>query len=186
MPLSPDKVLPAPVREFKADPGRRLPGLELAPAPGQSPGPAVDPGAGLPGLPLRRRRGGAGAARVPRISSSMPTSTWPIPSRARCGARPCSFRTGSWPRTGAIITGWRPTTRTAIWGAGPRPSAMLWGWLPRTPRDLKAAAGDKVVSLTWSRVTPTEQRLAGTGTWRGISSIAAPGMGPGFKSGPSR
>ena len=31
-----------------------------------------------------------------------------------------------------------------------------WGWLPRSPRDLKAVPGDKIVSLSWPPVTALE------------------------------
>jgi len=53
-----------------------------------------------------------------------------------------------------------------------------WGWLPRTPGDLKAVPGDKIVSLSWSPVTALQDgspardlagyviyRLSGTGPW---------------------
>ena len=38
-----------------------------------------------------------------------------------------------------------------------------WGWLPRAPRELKAVPGDKVVSLSWTPVTDPARRLAGPG-----------------------
>jgi len=53
-----------------------------------------------------------------------------------------------------------------------------WGWLPRAPRELKAIPGDKMVSLSWSPVTALQDgspardlagyviyRLSGTGSW---------------------
>jgi hypothetical protein len=55
--------------------------------------------------------------------------------------------------------GWSPTLNHA------------WGWLPRTPRDLRAVPGDKVVELTWSPVTQLQdgspvRDLAGYLVWR--------------------
>ena len=106
---------------LSVDPGRQRPGVELAAAPGKSPGPASDPGPGLPGLPGRHEGGVAGGLGVLGFSSSMPTSTWPTPSGGRSRAKPCCSGTGSWCRTTAITTGWRPMTRMATWAAGPRP-----------------------------------------------------------------
>ena len=53
-----------------------------------------------------------------------------------------------------------------------------WGWLPRAPRELKAVPGDKIVSLSWSPVTALQDgspardlagyviyRLSGAGPW---------------------
>ncbi len=53
-----------------------------------------------------------------------------------------------------------------------------WGWLPRAPRELKAVPGDKIVSLSWTPVTALQDgspardlagyviyRLSGTGPW---------------------
>ncbi len=53
-----------------------------------------------------------------------------------------------------------------------------WGWLPRTPADFKAVPGDKIVSLSWNQVTKLEDgspvkdlagylvyRLSGQGPW---------------------
>jgi uncharacterized protein len=53
-----------------------------------------------------------------------------------------------------------------------------WGWLPRTPGDLKAVPGDKIVGLSWSPVTALQDgapagdlagyvisRLSGQGPW---------------------
>jgi uncharacterized protein len=53
-----------------------------------------------------------------------------------------------------------------------------WGWLPRSPRELKAVPGDKIVSLSWSPVTALQDgspardlagyviyRLSGAGPW---------------------
>ena len=53
-----------------------------------------------------------------------------------------------------------------------------WGWLPRAPGELKAVPGDKIVSLSWSPVTTLQDgspardlagyviyRLSGTGPW---------------------
>jgi hypothetical protein len=62
--------------------------------------------------------------------------------------------------------GWSPTLSQA------------WGWLPRVPGDFKAVPGDKIVSLSWSPVTKLEDgsplkdlagylvfRLSGRGPW---------------------
>jgi hypothetical protein len=64
------------------------------------------------------------------------------------------------------LGGWSPTL------------SHVWGWLPRTPGDLKAVPGDKVVYLSWSRVTAMQDgspvkdmagyliyRLSGQGPW---------------------
>ena len=53
-----------------------------------------------------------------------------------------------------------------------------WGWLPRAPKELKAVPGDKIVALSWSPVTALQDgspardlagyviyRLSGTGPW---------------------
>ena len=68
-------------------------------------------------------------------------------------------------------------TRAAISAAGPHPEPCL-GWLPRTPGELKAVPGDKIVSLSWSPVTALQDgspvrdlagyviyRLSGPGAW---------------------
>ena len=62
-----------------------------------------------------------------------------------------------------------------------------WGWLPRTPRELKAVPGDKIVSLSWSPVTALQDgspardlagyviyRLSGTGPWIRLTPAPVP------------
>jgi hypothetical protein len=63
-------------------------------------------------------------------------------------------------------------------GGWSRTLSHAWGWLPRAPRDLKAVPGDKIVNLSWSPVTTLQNRapardlvgyavyrLSGTGPW---------------------
>lgn len=41
-------------------------------------------------------------------------------------------------------------------GAWSRTLSHVWGWLPRPPGDFKAVPGDKIVALSWSPVTKLE------------------------------
>ena len=93
-PYAPDRVLPAPVREFRlTQEGDALVVSWLLPR------------ENLLGQPLtqvqgcRVYRAATGGCRRkpwrPRISSYMPISTWPTPSGGRCGARPCCSGTGN-------------------------------------------------------------------------------------------
>jgi hypothetical protein len=63
-------------------------------------------------------------------------------------------------------------------GGWSRTLSHAWGWLPRAPQALKAVPGDKMVSLSWSPVTALQDgspardlagyviyRLSGTGAW---------------------
>ncbi len=67
-----------------------------------------------------------------------------------------------------------------------------WGWLPRAPQALKAVPGDKIVSLSWSPVTALQDgspardlagyviyRLSGTGPW--IRLTPAPAQANNFQ-----
>ena len=62
-----------------------------------------------------------------------------------------------------------------------------WGWLPRAPQELKAVPGDKIVSLSWSPVTALQDgspardlagyviyRLSGTGPWIRVTPAPVP------------
>ena len=53
-----------------------------------------------------------------------------------------------------------------------------WGWLPRTPGELKAVPGDKIVSLSWTSGDAPCKTAPRPGTWRGMSSTASPGPAP--------
>ncbi|MDO9532187.1 MAG: fibronectin type III domain-containing protein [Deltaproteobacteria bacterium] len=61
-----------------------------------------------------------------------------------------------------------------------------WGWLPRAPKELKAVPGDKMVSLSWTPVTALQDgspardlagyviyRLSGTGAWIRVTPAPA-------------
>jgi len=62
-----------------------------------------------------------------------------------------------------------------------------WGWLPRAPGELKAVPGDKIVSLSWSPVTALQDgspardltgyviyRLSGAGAWIRLTPAPRP------------
>ncbi len=75
------------------------------------------------------------------------------------------YRVAAYDQDG-YLGGWSPTLNHA------------WGWLPRTPGDFKAVPGDKIVYLSWSPVTALQDgspvkdlagyviyRLSGQGPW---------------------
>jgi hypothetical protein len=181
MPLSPDQVLPAPVREFKlSQEGDALVLNWLLPR------------VNLIGQPLTQVQG----CRVYRCDVSgveaaaqCPTNfvlyadidlAYPKQGEVRGEAvlfqdrelapdRRYYYRVAAYDQDG-YPGGWSPTL------------SHVWGWLPRPPRDLKAAAGDKVVALTWSPVTQLSNgspardlagylvyRRSGDGAWIKVS-----------------
>jgi len=72
-------------------------------------------------------------------------------------------------------------------GGWSRTLSHAWGWLPRAPRELKAVPGDKIVSLSWSPVTTLQDgspardltgyvihRLSGAGAWIRLTPAPTP------------
>jgi len=72
-------------------------------------------------------------------------------------------------------------------GGWSRTLSQAWGWLPRAPGGLKAVPGDKVVALSWSPVTTLEDgspardlvgyliyRLSGQGVWLRVTPEPVP------------
>jgi len=151
-PLEPDKVLPAPVREFRVS--QEGDALVLS---------WLLPRVNLLGQPLTQVQG----CRVYRtdcrgVSPDTPCPTnlvlyadidlaYPQKGEVRGEALVFQdrelvpdhryfYRVAAYDQ-GGYLGGWSPTL------------SHVWGWLPRPPRDLKAAPGDKVVLLKWSPVT---------------------------------
>lgn len=153
MPLSPDKVLPAPVREFKLT--QEGDSLVLS---------WLLPRVNLLGQPLTQVQG----CRVYRAEVRGVEPDAPCPSsgfglyadidlaypqqgevrgeaimfqdRELVPDRRYFYRVAAYDQDG-YPGGWSPTLN------------HVWGWLPRAPKDLKAAPGDKVVALSWPPVT---------------------------------
>ncbi len=152
-PLAPDKVLPAPVREFKLS--QEGDALVLS---------WLLPRVNLLGQPLTQVQG----CRVYRGEVRGVSSEAPCPStnfvlyadidlaypqkgevrgealvfqdRELAPDHRYFYRVAAYDQSGDL-GGWSPTLN------------HVWGWLPRAPRDLKAMPGDKVVGLNWSPVT---------------------------------
>jgi hypothetical protein len=151
-PLSPDRVLPAPVREFKVS--QEGDSLVLS---------WLLPRVNLLGQPLTQVQG----CRVYRCEvngvaaeGQCPTNLvlyadidLAYPQKGEVKGEALVFqdrelvpdhryyyRVAAYDQSGDL-GGWSPTL------------THVWGWLPRTPRDLQAAPGDKMVVLKWSPVT---------------------------------
>ena len=153
MPLSPDKVLPAPVRDFKLT--QEGDSLVLS---------WLLPRVNLLGQPLTQVQG----CRVYRAELRGVSPEAPCPSTGFVRYADIDL---AYPLTGEVhgeallfqdrelvpdhryyyrvaaydqdgyLGGWSPTL------------SHVWGWLPRTPGDLQAVPGDRVVKLSWSPVT---------------------------------
>ncbi len=151
-PLAPDKVLPAPVREFKLS--QEGDALVLS---------WLLPRVNLLGQPLTQVQGcRVYRAEINGVAPEAPCPTnfvlyadidlaYPQKGEVRGEAllfqdrelvpdRRYYYRVAAYDQ-GGYLGGWSPTLN------------HVWGWLPRAPRDLKAAPGDKVVLLKWSPVT---------------------------------
>ncbi len=153
MPLPPDKVLPAPVRQFQLS--QEGDSLVLS---------WLLPRVNLLGQPLTQVQG----CRVYRAEVSGVALETPCPStsfvlyadidlaypqkgevrgealmfqdRELAPDHRYYYRVAAYDQDG-YLGGWSPTLN------------HVWGWLPRAPRDLKAVAGDKMVALSWPPVT---------------------------------
>ena len=171
MPLPPDKVLPAPVRQFQLS--QEGDSLVLS---------WLLPRVNLLGQPLTQVQG----CRVYRAEVSGVSAETPCPStsfvlyadidlaypqkgevrgeallfqdRELAPDHRYYYRVAAYDQDG-YLGGWSPTLN------------HVWGWLPRAPSDLKAVAGDKVAVLSWPPVTQLSngspiQDPAGYLVWR--------------------
>jgi uncharacterized protein len=153
MPLPPDKVLPAPVRQFQLT--QEGDSLVLS---------WLLPRVNLLGQPLTQVQGcRVYRAEVRGVSAETPCPStsfvlyadidlaYPLKGEVRGEAlmfqdrelvpdRRYSYRVAAYDQDG-YLGGWSPTL------------THVWGWLPRAPGDLKAVAGDKVVGLSWPPVS---------------------------------
>jgi hypothetical protein len=171
MPLPPDKVLPAPVREFKlTQEGDSLVLTWLLPR------------VNLLGQPLTQVQGcRVYRAEVRGVDPDTPCPSsgyvlyadidlaYPKQGEARGEALVFQdreltpdhryyYRVAAYDQDG-YLGGWSPTLN------------HVWGWLPLAPRDFQAVAGDRAVQLSWSPVTKlsngaTVRDLAGYLVWR--------------------
>jgi len=171
MPLSPDKVLPAPVREFKLT--QEGDSLVLS---------WLLPRVNLLGQPLTQVQG----CRVYRAEVRGVSPDTPCPSsgfvlyadidlaypkqgevkgeallfqdRELVPDHRYHYRVAAYDQDG-YLGGWSPTLN------------HVWGWLPRAPGDLKAVPGDRAVALSWPAVAKLSdgspaRDLAGYLIWR--------------------
>jgi hypothetical protein len=155
LPYAPDQVLPAPVREFHLSQEGRAVVLSW-----------LLPKVNLLGQPLIQVSG----CRVYRTSTQGVAPGAPSP----LDFTPYADIDLAYPRQGEVKgeavllqdsdlrPGRRYYYRVAAYGpdghlGGWSPTlSQAWGELPRTPRDLKAVPGDKVVQLSWARVDRLE------------------------------
>ncbi|MCL4502434.1 MAG: fibronectin type III domain-containing protein [Deltaproteobacteria bacterium] len=171
LPLPPDKVLPAAVREFKLS--QEGDSLVLS---------WLMPRVNLLGQPLTQVAGcRVYRAEVKGVSAETPCPNtsfimyadinlaYPLKGEVRGEAvmfqdrelvpdHRYYYRVAAYDQDG-YLGGWSPTLN------------HVWGWLPRAPRDLKAEAGDKQVTLSWPPVTQLSNAspvtaLAGYLIWR--------------------
>ncbi len=151
-PLPPEKVLPAPVREFKVS--QEGDALVLS---------WLLPQVNLLGQPLTQVQG----CRVYRCAVTG------VDAAAQCPTNLVLYADIdlAYPKQGEVqgealifrdrelVPDHRYFYRVAAYDQDGYPGGWsptlshVWGWLPRTPQGLKAAAGDKVVQLSWSPVT---------------------------------
>ena len=176
-PYAPDRVLPAPVREFRlAQEGDSLVVSWLLPR------------ENLLGQPLTQVQG----CRVYRAATkgltpeALGSSDFVLyadidlayPQRGEVQGEAMLFRDRE------LTPDHRYYYRVAAYdqdgylGGWSKTLSHAWGWLPRTPGELKAVPGDKIVSLSWSPVTTLQDgspardlagyviyRLSGTSPW---------------------
>lgn len=152
MPLPPDKVLPAPVRQFQLS--QEGDSLVLS---------WLLPRVNLLGQPLTQVQGcRVYRAEIRGVAADAPCPTnfvlyadidlaYPQKGEVRGEALMFQdrelapdhryyYRVATYDQDG-YLGGWSPTLN------------HVWGWLPRAPKDLKAVAGDKMVALSWPPVT---------------------------------
>ncbi|PIU53763.1 MAG: hypothetical protein COS90_04590 [Deltaproteobacteria bacterium CG07_land_8_20_14_0_80_60_11] len=176
-PYAPDRVLPAPVREFRlTQAGSALVVSWLLPR------------ENLLGQPLTQVQG----CRVYRAAAKgMPPEALgaadfvlyadidlAYPQRGEVQGEAMLFRDRE------LTPGHRYYYRVAAYdqdgylGGWSKTLSHAWGWLPLAPRELKAVPGDKIVALSWSPVTALNDgspirdlagyviyRLSGAGSW---------------------
>jgi len=176
-PYAPDRVLPAPVREFRlTQEGDALVASWLLPR------------ENLLGQPLTQVQGcrvyrAATTGVAPEALGSGDFVLYAdidlaYPQRGEVRGEAILFRDRE------VAPGQRYYYRVAAYdqdgylGGWSRTLSHAWGWLPRAPQALKAVPGDKMVALSWSPVTTLQdgspardlagyviQRLSGTGAW---------------------
>jgi hypothetical protein len=176
-PYAPDRVLPAPVREFRlGQEGKALVVSWLLPR------------ENLLGQPLTQIQGcrvyrAAVQGVAPELLASREFVLYAdidlaYPQRGEVQGEAMLFKDRE------LTPGHRYYYRVAAYdqdgylGGWSRTLSHAWGWLPRTPRELKAVPGDKIVSLSWAPVTALEDgspardlagyviyRLSGQGPW---------------------
>jgi hypothetical protein len=176
-PYAPDRVLPAPVREFRlAQEGDSLVASWLLPR------------ENLLGQPLTQVQGcrvyrAAVKGLTPEALGSADFILYAdidlaYPQRGEVQGEAMLFRDRE------LTPDHRYYYRVAAYdqdgypGGWSRTLSHAWGWLPRAPGELKAVPGDKIVSLSWSPVTALQDgspardlagyviyRLSGTGPW---------------------
>ncbi len=159
MPLPPDQVLPAPVRQFQLS--QEGDSLVLS---------WLLPRVNLLGQPLTQVAGcRVYRAKVRGVSAETPCPSTSFilladidlayPQKGEVRGEAIMFqdrelapdhryyyRVAAYDQDG-YLGGWSPTLN------------HIWDWLPRAPRDLKAAAGDKVVALSWPPVAQLSNNL---------------------------
>jgi hypothetical protein len=176
-PYAPDRVLPAPVRNFQlSQEGNALVASWLLPR------------ENLLGQPLTQVQG----CRVYRattkgvVPEALASADFVLyadidlayPQRGEVQGEAMLFRDRE------LAPGQRYYYRVAAYdqdgypGGWSKTLSHAWGWLPRAPRELKAVPGDKIVNLSWSPVTALQDgaaardlvgylvyRLSGSGPW---------------------
>jgi hypothetical protein len=176
-PYAPDRVLPAPVREFRL--GQEGNSLVVS---------WLLPRENLLGQPLTQVQGcRVYRAAVKGVSAEALASgdfvlyadiDLAYPQRGEVRGEAMLFRDRE------LTPGQRYYYRVAAYdqdgylGGWSRTLSHAWGWLPRPPRELKVVPGDKIVSLSWAPVTTLEDgspaqdlagyvvyRLSGQGPW---------------------
>ncbi len=176
-PFAPDRVLPAPVREFRL--GQEGNALVVS---------WLLPRENLLGQPLTQVQGcrvyrAATQGVSPEALASRDFVLYAdidlaYPQRGEVRGEAMLFKDRE------LAPGHRYYYRVAAYdqdgylGGWSKTLSHAWGWLPRTPRDLKAVPGDKIVSLSWAPVTTLEDgspardlagyliyRLSGQGPW---------------------
>jgi hypothetical protein len=185
-PYSPDKVLPAPVRNFQlTQEGNALVLSWLLPR------------ENLLGQPLTQVQGcrvyrAATRGVAPEALASSDFSLYAdidlaYPQRGEVRGEALLFRDRD------LTPDHRYYYRVAAYdqdgypGAWSKTLSYAWGWLPRPPGRLKAVPGDKIVALSWSPVTILEDgspardlvgyliyRLSGQGPWIRLTPAPVP------------
>ncbi len=191
LPFYPDKVLPAPVREFRLS--QEGDALTLS---------WLIPRENLLGQPLVQVQG----CRVYRAEASGVAPPPPSPAdfylyadidlaypqKGEVQGEAMLFRDRE------LVPGHRYYYRVAAYDPDGYPGGWsetlshAWDWLPRAPRALEALAGDKMVTLSWPAVTQLQNglpcrdlagylvfRRSGEGAW--LRLTAAPLAGAGFQ-----